>query len=682
MTFELNKSTGMFIEQYMDRHTGTMLILIEKMRNDEYNVIYANSLATDYFLSNTSMSGEHFFHEDWNVIVEELKKIMTDQAHHTVIKLQKNQLFELDLLSNETDIIFIEMREQEVSMHVEENNDFRIKYETLIENNLDTIITLDLTGVILHTNLAIESVFGFQKDQLVNESIYPFIQSDQIELVKLMIKDAGKGISSELTEVNISHSDKLFLPALVKILPVSNDDLITELTIIFRDLSKYYAYNEKFLFLSFRDQLTGLFNRKSLKKDFAENRKVAQANKEKMSIVHIGLDRFKLMNEALGHSGADEILKSVSKRIVAISPTSYKVYRNSGDEFIIIINSHTVGKTEEMARLIVRDFQNPFYFNNAEYYISASIGIAVYPDDGKSIEKLIQNSEQAMFYVKENGRSHFRFYAKEMKALMSDEVFLESHLRRAIELDEFRVYYQPQIDLATGDINSFEALLRWNNGKFGFVSPADFIQIAEDSGLIHGIGEWVLNQVCLQLKEWQKQSYREVSIAVNISPKQFRMSGFSKKVEEIIEKHQIKPCLLELEITESSLENMDETLLTLNELKVIGVSISVDDFGTGYSSLSYLKQYPIDTIKIDQSFIKDIESDEKNEAIAKTIINLAHNLGMDVIAEGVEKQLQANILLKANCQKAQGFLYSKALPVDEIIEKYFAPMHTIEEKEH
>ena len=237
-------------------------------------------------------------------------------------------------------------------------------------------------------------------------------------------------------------------------------------------------------------------------------------------------------------------------------------------------------------------------------------------------------------------------------------------------MEELAVHYQPQVDLKTGKISSFEALLRWNNRKFGFVSPAKFIPIAEASGLIHGIGEWVLDQVCGQLKEWQDKQFKPVRIAVNISPKQFQMESFSWMLRSKINDYGITPCSLEVEITESALTNITETLETLNELKIIGVYISVDDFGTGYSSLSYLKQYPIDIIKIDRSFIKDLESDIRNEAIVKTIINLAHNLGMTVVAEGVEKNKQASILLEANCQKAQGFLYSQAVPVEEILEKY------------
>jgi diguanylate cyclase (GGDEF)-like protein len=440
--------------------------------------------------------------------------------------------------------------------------------------------------------------------------------------------------------------------------------------LILTDTTAHDEQTEKLLYLSYHDQLTGLWNRRAMKEHFSEDSTYALKSNERLSFIHLGLDRFKLINESIGHNGADEILKMVAERLKIICPGSARLYRNGGDEFIVSLQNHSVSKTESFARKLLSDFGKPFYFNHQEYFISASIGISVYPEDGKTLEDLIRKSEQALVFVKDRGRTHYRFYQKEMNTAFPDEALMESHLRRAIELDELAIHYQPQVDLKTGKISSFEALLRWNNRKFGFVSPAKFIPIAEASGLIHGIGEWVLDQVCSQLKEWQDKQFKPVRIAVNISPKQFQMESFSWMLRSKINDYGISPCSLEVEITESALTNITETLETLNELKIIGVYISVDDFGTGYSSLSYLKQYPIDIIKIDQSFIKDLESDIRNEAIVKTIINLAHNLGMTVVAEGVEKNKQASILLEANCQKAQGFLYSQAVPVEEILQKY------------
>jgi len=283
---------------------------------------------------------------------------------------------------------------------------------------------------------------------------------------------------------------------------------------------------------------------------------------------------------------------------------------------------------------------------------------------------LLIKADQALFVAKDRGRAHFRYFQEQMNLSFPNEALMESHLRRAIEKEELSIHYQPQVNLATGEINSFEALLRWNNRKFGYVSPMQFIPLAEESGMIMQIGDWVLEEVCKQLEYWQEKGYRPVRIAVNISPKQFKQENFAIKIHEKIDKYGITPNSLEVEITESAMTDMQDTFAMLKELKDIGVVISIDDFGTGYSSLSYLKKYPIDIIKIDQSFIKDMELDEKNAAIATTIIQLAHSLGMEVIAEGVEKDKQVEILKSAKCQKAQGYFFSRPVPIDDINQSY------------
>ncbi|WP_411748405.1 putative bifunctional diguanylate cyclase/phosphodiesterase, partial [Psychrobacillus psychrotolerans] len=326
--------------------------------------------------------------------------------------------------------------------------------------------------------------------------------------------------------------------------------------------------------------------------------------------------------------------------------------------------------TSDFAENILLELSKPLYLDHQEYFVTASIGISMFPYDGKKMDELLIKADQALYIAKDRGRAHYRFYQEQMNLAFPNDALMESHLRRAIEKEEFSIHYQPQVNLVTGEINSFEALLRWNNRKFGYVSPMNFIPLAEESGMIMQIGEWVLEEVCKQLKYWQEKGYRPVRIAVNISPKQFIQDNFARKINEKIQKYGISPSSLEVEITESAMTDMQDTFSTLKELKNIGVVISIDDFGTGYSSLSYLKKYPIDIIKIDQSFIKDMELDDKNAAIARTIIQLAHNLGMEVIAEGVEKDRQVEILKAANCQKAQGYLFSKPVSIEHINESY------------
>lgn len=667
------------IESYIFEHSFNMFILIGKKNQNDFDVLYANSLAIQYFSEDVNQSAPCFFGDFWKPIKRKIRKLPVESTTTTEVKVVKNNesmLYELDLQHRIDEfgyeLICIGLRERMDLVEVRENlSMLENKYTSVINHNLDPILTIDKKLKIVHANRAVHEVFGYRFKELSNRSILNLVGDNEVEDFQLFFLRALGGESIEMEGSTLFHKGGDLLPTYLKAIPVIIDEVVEEIHMIVRDTSVHQANDEKLHYLSYHDQLTGLWNRRAMNEHFEEDANYALKNNERLSIIHVGIDRFKLINESLGQNGGDEILKMIAERLKMICPASARLYRNSSDEFIVSMKNHAVLKTENFSQKILNDFGKPFYYNHQEYFISASIGISVYPEDGRTLETLLRKSEQALTYVKDRGRAHYRFYRVEMNSVFPDEVLMESHLRRAIELDELAVHYQPQVDLKTGHIGSFEALLRWNNRKFGFVSPAHFIPIAEESGLIHGIGDWVLDQVCSQLKEWQDKGFKPVRIAVNISPNQFRMEDFVDKMKKKIIRYGIIPSSLEVEITESALTNMDETVAILNELKKIGIFISVDDFGTGYSSLSYLKQYPIDIIKIDRSFIKDIETDPKNEAIAKTIINLAHNLGMEVIAEGVEKDLQASILLGANCQKAQGFLYSKAIPVEELVERYF-----------
>lgn len=666
------------IKSYIFNHSFKMTIFVEKNKQGKFDVLYANSLAKQYFSVDIEQSAASFLCDMWIPIKRKMRKLQKQSNFTTEIHSMRggtSVLFELDFQRHieeyEREIIVIELRERlDTKTERKSQKELRHKYNSVIEHNLDPIITIDQNFTIIYANRAVHLGFGYRFKELSGRSILNLTRDDKMKEFKLFLSLALAGESIDMEDSTFFHKRGHLLPVYLKAIPVFVDGDVKEVQLIVRDTSIHQKNNEKLHYLSYHDHLTGLWNRQAMKEHFTEDSLYALKCEKRLSFVHLGLDRFKLINESLGHNGADEILKMVAERLKVICPTTTRLYRNGSDEFIVSLQNHSELKTEKFAQQLLNEFGKPFYHKHQEYFISASIGIAVYPEDGKTLEDLLRKSKQALAFVKDRGRSHYRFYQEAMNSTFPDEALMESHLRRAIELNELTINYQPQVDLKTGLISSFEALLRWNNGKFGFVSPVQFIPIAEESGLIHGIGDWVLDQVCKQLKEWQDKQFKAVRIAVNISPRQFRMENFVNKLNGTISYYGIVPSSLEVEITEGALTIIEETLATLNELKKIGIFISVDDFGTGYSSLSYLRQYPIDIIKIDRSFIKDIEIDVKNKAIAKTIINLAHSLGMEVVAEGVEKDLQAMILLEANCQKAQGFLYSKAVPVEEIVEKY------------
>lgn len=424
--------------------------------------------------------------------------------------------------------------------------------------------------------------------------------------------------------------------------------------------------------ISFKDENSGLLNRKALNLRWDDQYRHHKDNLN-LSLLLVDLDRFKKYNESLGNVKADYMIKMISDRLYTINNERCELFRYNGDEFVFLVKHAIREEVELVANKILNLFKDPYIIDEQEYFVTSSIGIAtVTSEQQRDLELLIQQAERAVFFVKNHGRSHYRFYREEMSHSFKNEVLMEAHLRRAIEFNELFIHLQPQVDFQTNQIDSFEALIRWNNPKFGYVPPSQFIPIAESSGLIIGIGDWVLEQVCKYQQQWRKKGYRPVRVAVNISPKQFKQEEFVDKIQQILTKYEVDPKYIELEITESSMVNVDETKAILSNLKKLGVYVSVDDFGTGYSSLSYLKKYPIDIIKIDQSFIADINKDNKNEAIIKAIITLSQNLGMDVIAEGVEEKHQETFLKEHCCKKGQGYLYNKPLPVEQIIEQYLS----------
>jgi diguanylate cyclase (GGDEF)-like protein/PAS domain S-box-containing protein len=503
---EIENRLEKIIESSIFDHSFKMSILIKKNEQNDFDVIYANSLALYYFSNEVPSSVECFFNGSWTILLRKLRKLQSQSDYSTEIQLMQdgmNVLFELDFQFRTEELgdefIFIELRERlDLTAEREAQTELQHKYNSVMDHNLDPIITIDQNLRITYANRAVHLVYGYRFKELSGRTIIDLMGKDKIAEFQLFLCRALAGEAVEMESSSLFHKRGHLLPMYLKSIPVLINDKVKEIHLILRDTSINQKNNEKLIYLSYHDHMTGLWNRRAMKEHFIEDASYALKSDERLSYIHVGLDRFKLINESLGHNGADEILKIVAERIKLICPASGRLYRNGGDEFIISLQNHTVSKTEKFAQRLLNDFGKPFYYDHQEYFISASIGIAVYPEDGKTLEDLLRKSEHALAFVKDRGRSHYRFYQEEMNSSFPDEALMESHLRRAIELNELAIHYQPQVDLKTGQISSFEALLRWNNGKFGFVSPVQFIPIAEESGLIHGIGEWVLDQVCNQ----------------------------------------------------------------------------------------------------------------------------------------------------------------------------------------
>ncbi|MCF8199306.1 MAG: EAL domain-containing protein [Sulfuritalea sp.] len=411
------------------------------------------------------------------------------------------------------------------------------------------------------------------------------------------------------------------------------------------------------------DALTGLPNRRLLNDRLSQAMALAHRGKHKLAVLFIDLDRFKTINDSLGHAGGDLLLQEVAARLAGTLREGDTVARLGGDEFVIVLpDLDTADDAGHVAHKLVEAFAPPFLIKDVEIHATPSIGIAIYPNDGKDIATLTRNADAAMYHAKDMGRNNHQFFSEQMNVMASKRFALESNLHGALERNELLVYYQPQINIETRQLCGFEALLRWQHPEQGLVAPGHFIPLAEETHLIIPIGEWVLHEVCRQNVAWQRAGYPVLPIAVNLSPTQFRQRDLVEIIERALAGSGMAASCLKLEITEGTLMEMTElTLDTLSRLSALGVGLSIDDFGVGYSSLNYLKRFPVDQLKIDQSFVREIATDPDDAAIVTAIIGLAKSLKLGVVAEGIETEQQLAFVAQAGCHEAQGFFFSQPI---------------------
>ena len=448
-----------------------------------------------------------------------------------------------------------------------------------------------------------------------------------------------------------------------------------------QDITERQRAEDKIHQLAYFDSLTSLPNRESFKERLRQKVARATHHANPFATLFIDLDDFKRINDTLGHAVGDLLLKAVAERLVGGVRTSDAVTRFAdghgeelvarlgGDEFTILVSDlQNSEDAAAVARRILAMLSKPFTLAGHEVFITPSIGIAVFPQDGEDAETLLKNADTAMYSAKRAGKNLYQFYDVSMNATALKRLTLDTHLRKALDQGEFVLHYQPQMDLVNGSIDAVEALLRWHNPELGMVSPAEFIPLAEENGLIIPIGEWVLRTACAQAKAWREDGLPLSRVAVNISALQFAQTDFIALIAQILQDTGLEPNGLELEITETLLAmDVERTVHTLSVLKDMGLQLSIDDFGTGYSSLSYLKRFPIDRLKIDQSFVRDIVSDPDDAAIAMAVIGLASSMNLGVVAEGVETEAQLQFLKDKRCHEVQGYYLSRPLPPDELV---------------
>lgn len=421
---------------------------------------------------------------------------------------------------------------------------------------------------------------------------------------------------------------------------------------------------KKITHIAYHDELTGLPNRRKLEQRLENEFHQSRRTGEKFALFFIDVNRFKHINDGLGHIIGDMFLVEMANRLHSIDYTSNSFYRHNSDEFVMILND--VDRIDEMAKEIINAFNESFIIDNYEFYASISIGISVFPDHASSIEELLKNADIAMYAAKTKRGNQYRLYRDNMEEANDKWLLLETKLHQALKKDSLALHYQPKIDLKTDTIVGMEALLRWYDPELGHVPPDRFIPFAEECGLINDIGVWVLRKACAQARFWNQEYSLSLRVAVNISPIHISTHGFVDMVRKIITETAIDPHLLEIEITEMSMLDYTEELInTIKQLRALGITISLDDFGTGYSSLNYLKKFPVDVLKIDRAFVRDIVPEKSGIAMISAMISLAHALNLQVVAEGVEEEAELKVLREHGCEYVQGYYFSKPLSVED-----------------
>lgn len=486
------------------------------------------------------------------------------------------------------------------------------------------------------------------------------IHKDHIENIMQLIQSADPSAADH----NPDYHDELF----ARMISETEDEELLRSYATIRAMNERKRAEQQIVHMAYHDALTHLPNRQYFDERLMSCLDSAKGSGGKLAILFFDLDRFKMINDTLGHHIGDQLLQALAARLRGYVGEQDVVARFGGDEFMVLLsNGSCIDEASRFAQGILRLVQEPFYIENHELFVTASIGISLYPTDGTDTDTLLKNADNAMYRSKEKGGNSYHYYHPDMNKRSLHMLNMENHLRKALERDELRLVYQPFVNLHDGSISGMEALVRWDHPDNGLISPAEFIPVAEETGLIIPIGCWILKQACLQNKQWLDQGYRPIRVSVNISAIQFHQPQFVAVIEQILEETGLPPKLLCLEITENvAMNNIPHVIETMHKLKELGVCISIDDFGTGYSSLSYLKRFRVHALKIDQSFIRDVTTDEDNAAIVTALIAMSQQLKIKTLAEGVETTEQLNFLISQGCDEIQGYVFSKPVHSDEL----------------
>ena len=644
---QLGIKTGI---QFNEDDMGTNVVSLTLKQNHPVQLIGTNHFHT--CLHNSACYGVPFHYADVNNLLGSIC-IMTAVILH-------NPFF-LMTLTNVVDSIERELLLQK------QNYKLNIMNQIILSKTRNAIIVTDTSGKVVDFNKFAEKIIGFKKEDILGRIIY------DLEVTGPLFKNVlNNQIYYESLEVKFSNSNNEEYICLADVQPI-HDEKLNMIGAFgqFRDITERYLAEERYNYLAYHDELTGLPNRRYFQEILNNYIDNYTSTSEDMSLIFLDLDKFKMVNDTFGHSKGDLFLKEVASILKKCLNKKDYVFRFCGDEFVLLcFNIKTKEQAIELAEKITNNFIKAIVIDDHQLHVTVSLGILLYHENPTDYENCLIYAGNAMYKAKANGRNGYVIYDPTLKEFFKDKLILKMDIEKALETNEFMLYYQPQVDIKNGNIIGAEALIRWMNKEKGMISPDDFISIAEETGLISKIGEWVLVEACSQLKKWQSINLGLTKISVNLSTQQFLKSDLTKVVKDILSKTGLDPKYLELEITERMTMDVYYAIKTLKELNELGIRISIDDFGTGYSSLSYLKEFPINYLKIDKSFVRDIMNDESDASIVGTIISMAHNLGLKVIAEGVETKEQLRFLQLRDCDFVQGYFFSRPISA-EVFEKEF-----------
>lgn len=590
-----------------------------------------------------------------------------EKPDHTIMTAHVRAIARTDKDGNIARVIGILHDISEIVFTANRLKESEEKFETVAKNLDVGIFSVDiLTGQVAYSSPAVEKLSGFPLQAFL---------SGQVKWEDLIYQEDVKGYreqQSRLSEGEMLYHQYRIVDAASEIkwiedktFPILNEKgQLIRLDGIVQDISERKRNEEKVHFFAYHDYLTELPNRRMFDQKLEQFIADGQGEHRRFALFYLDLDRFKYVNDTLGHEVGDRLLCEISKRLSSKLGESF-LFRIGGDEFTIIQQLITAEDPVRLARQVIQEVEKPFQIEGYEIHITTSIGISIYPDDGTTLSKLKMYADAALYRAKELGKNGVQFFNKSLY-IQSYKLFsMENDLRKALQNDEFCLYYQSRVDTLTGTIVGAEALIRWRHPQKGLVPPSAFIPLAEEIGIINEISYWVIHQVCKQLKAWKEAGYSLVPISINLPAKTLMKADLIVNIKEKLAGHSVSPSLLEIEITENSLmSNEGSGLSAIQQLREIGIAISIDDFGTGYSSIGYLKQFKVDYLKIDRSFIREIQNNAEDLTITQSIILLAKGFGLKVVAEGVESDEQRELLQSLNCHYMQGYLFSKPLPVD------------------